>query len=68
MFNLHNPYKKLVSRAMVIGCLLIYILFKTPGFKNGEYEVKCECDDCFMKLRDLALLLSKADYFLKKDH
>lgn len=46
----------------VIGqskCLFVWI--KTPSFKDGVYEVDCECDDCFMTLRDAALLLSKVD-------
>lgn len=29
------------------------ILFKTQILKNGEYEVKCEGDDCYMILRDV---------------
>lgn len=23
------------------------ILSKTPSFKNDEYEMQCECDECF---------------------
>lgn len=33
---------------------IIFMLFKTPSFKNGKYDVECECDECLMKLRDLA--------------
>lgn len=40
----------------------IFIVFNTPSFNNGEYEVKLECDDCFIALRDVASLLSTADY------
>lgn len=31
------------------------ILFKTPRFNNGEYDVKCERDECFMRLQDVLL-------------
>lgn len=41
----------------------IYSL-KTPSFKNGELKVKCECEECFMKLRVVALLELKVDYSL----
>lgn len=33
---------------------IIFILFKTPSFKSCKYDVECECDECLMKLRDLA--------------
>lgn len=46
---------------MVLFCNWI----KTPRCNNGEYEVRCECDECFIILRDVAyLLLTKADLFL----
>lgn len=42
------------------------MLLKTPSLKKGEYEVKFECDELFMTLRDVASILSKADYSLEK--
>lgn len=36
--------------------------------QNGEYEVKRECDESFMTLRALALLLPKANLFLRYGH
>lgn len=30
------------------------ILIMPPSFKNGVYELKCEWDDCLMKLWDVA--------------
>lgn len=33
-----------------------------PKYKNGEYEVKCESDEYFVTLQDVAFLLSKTDY------
>lgn len=38
---------------------MVYVI-KTKNVKNGECQVKCEFYVCFMTLRDLALLLSKA--------
>lgn len=33
-----------------------------PNFENNEYEVECECEECFRTLRDVPLLLlTKAD-------
>lgn len=45
--------------------LLTFISFgqDTNSFKNVGYEVKFAFDECFMTLRDGALLLSEADYF-----
>lgn len=45
--------------------LLTFILFgqDTNSFKNVGYEVKFARDECFMTLRDGAMLLSEADYF-----
>lgn len=40
------------------ACVLFCILFTMPSFKNGDNEVKCECDECSMTLCDIALLLS----------
>lgn len=41
----------------------IYFKFiELPNFKNGEYDVKCECDEWFTILQDAALLLSNAGY------
>lgn len=33
---------------------IIFISIKTPSLKNGKYDLECECDECLMKLRDLA--------------
>lgn len=35
-----------------------------PSIENGrpKYEVECECNDCLMTIKDVALLLSKANY------
>lgn len=34
-----------------------------PFFKNGEYDMKCDRDECLMSFRDLAvLILFKANY------
>lgn len=30
-------------------------LFKLLSFKNVDYQIKCECDDGYMTLWDLAL-------------
>lgn len=30
--------------------LFLSVLFKTLSFKNGDYEEKYECDECFMTL------------------
>lgn len=38
-----------------------FISFKTLCFTNGEYEGKCEYDECFMSKRYVALSLSKAE-------
>lgn len=35
------------------GILLVF--FKTPNFKNGEYDVICERDEFSMAMGDLAL-------------
>lgn len=32
-----------------------------------EYGVNCECDQCFMELRDIALLLPNVDLFLRNN-
>lgn len=52
------------SNKLIIFCYsLKVVFFKTLNFMNGEYEVKCGCDECLMTLRDVSLLLSKADNF-----
>lgn len=42
------------SHALVQGKLqfffVILFLFQTPNFKTGEYDVKCDCDECFMTM------------------
>lgn len=57
--HIHSTHKSIYS-------------FKTPSFKNGEIKVKCECGECFIKLRDVASLRLKVDYALvkaiSKDH
>lgn len=44
----------------------IFLKFKTANLKNGENEIKTDCDECFMTLQDVILLKSKADYFSKR--
>lgn len=40
------------------GLVCLFIWIKTPSFiKNGEHEVVCDCDECFIALQDVALLL-----------
>lgn len=34
-----------------------FILLKTPSFNNREYKVKFECDEFFMIVLDVALLI-----------
>lgn len=41
------------------------MLIKTSSLKNGDYDVECEYDVWFSILRDLALLIYKADYSYK---
>lgn len=38
------------GRGLIIEGLvrILYIYCKTPSFRDGEYEVKCECADCLM--------------------
>lgn len=36
-------------------------------FKNGEYQMNCECNESFMVLPDVHLLLSTADFSLEED-
>lgn len=48
--------------------LFLFVWIKTWSLKNGDPEVKFECDECVTMLQDDALLLSKADLFLKKGH
>lgn len=43
----------------------VFGLIKTLIFKIGEYELICEREECFLPLRDLALLLSQVDLFLR---
>lgn len=38
-----------------------YDWMKTPNFKNEEYEFKYEWVQCFIILRNMTLLISKAD-------
>lgn len=47
---------------------LVFILFKTTftRFKNGEYKVQWDDVEFSKILRDVALLLSKADYPLER--
>lgn len=35
--------------------------------KNGEYQMYCKCNESFMTLPDVHLLLSTADFFLEGD-
>lgn len=35
--------------------------------KNGEYQMYCECNESFMTLPDVHLLLSTADFSLEED-
>lgn len=37
-----------------------------PSFKKSEYEVKGECDELFTMSQDVALLLTRADYFSER--
>lgn len=37
-------------------------------FVFGKYEVKLECYECCFTLGDVALLLTKADLFIRKEH
>lgn len=48
--------------------ILLYSSIKTPSFKNVEYGVKCECDECFT-FRYVEFLISKVEgLFLRKGH
>lgn len=40
--------------------------FKKQSFKNGEYDIKYECEEYFMSLRDVSLLLTTAGYSLER--
>lgn len=42
----------------------LFIILRRQALKNGDYEVKC--DECFMALGDVPLLLSEADLFCRK--
>lgn len=44
------------------------VWIKTPIFKNGDYEIDCECDESLKALRYVGLLLSRAELFLRKGH
>lgn len=35
--------------------------------KNGEYQMNCECEESFMTLPDVPLLLSTVDFSLEGD-
>lgn len=45
----------------------VFGLIKTLIFKIVEYELICERDECVLALRDLALILSQVDLFLRND-
>lgn len=45
---------------------LCSVLFETPSFKNGWYEVKREYDEWCKRLWDVSLLLPKTNYSPEK--
>lgn len=45
---------------------LCSVLFETPSFKNGWYEVKRECDEWCKRLWDVSLLFPKTNYSSEK--
>lgn len=43
----------------------IYLYLRRQSLKDGEYEVKCECDEC-LKFWEVTFLLSKTNYSSKR--
>lgn len=41
---------------------LYFILFMTPNLKNGDYEVKYECTECFTTIAVCNLIIYTLDY------